>query len=128
LPSIDILNNVLNKSKMKKLNPEFKTKWLELLRSGKFKQGPQLLHDKEKDTYCCLGIGLLACGYSKDEIKGSYPRKDSYPDFPEDILEQTPKIQLGFSEVHQGIGWELAAMNDKRVPFSDIADIIEKEL
>lgn len=39
---------------MMKLDPEVKAKWVEALRSGKYKQGRYNLH--YKDTYCCLGV------------------------------------------------------------------------
>jgi hypothetical protein len=33
-------------------------KWVKALRSGKYKQGQEVLHHKENDknTYCCLGV------------------------------------------------------------------------
>lgn len=45
-----------------KLNPEVKTKWVEALRSGKYKKGiGQLMieakdSDSGEDEYCCLGV------------------------------------------------------------------------
>lgn len=38
-------------------------KWIEALRSGKYKQGKGFL--KYKNTYCCLGV---ACEIFKDEL------------------------------------------------------------
>lgn len=38
------------------LNPEFKKKWVEALRSGHFKQGKGSMHWAHKNTYCCLGV------------------------------------------------------------------------
>lgn len=41
------------------LHPEIKTKWLEALRSGEYKQGRSLLHyktDEGEDCFCCLGV------------------------------------------------------------------------
>jgi hypothetical protein len=37
------------------MNPEIKTKWIETLRSGKYKQGKGRLRTKD-DHYCCLGV------------------------------------------------------------------------
>ena len=31
-------------------------KWVEALRSGKYKQGTGELHNKKENTYCCLGV------------------------------------------------------------------------
>jgi hypothetical protein len=39
---------------MPKLNPEFKAKWLEALRSGKYKQTTGVLRSAE--GFCCLGV------------------------------------------------------------------------
>lgn len=45
-----------------KMNPEVKTRWLEALRSGKFKQGlkslfsPASSTDVGEGSYCCLGV------------------------------------------------------------------------
>lgn len=38
------------------MNPEIKTKWVEALRSGKYKQGKKSLRSREGDKYCCLGV------------------------------------------------------------------------
>lgn len=40
----------------KKMDPEMKKRWVEALRSGKYKQGKGRLHDEVHDTYCCLGV------------------------------------------------------------------------
>lgn len=37
------------------MDPEIKTKWLEALRSGRYKQAQRTL-SKDADTYCCLGV------------------------------------------------------------------------
>jgi hypothetical protein len=42
---------------MPKLKPEIKTRWVDALRSGKYKQGRgQLHHTLNENTFCCLGI------------------------------------------------------------------------
>lgn len=38
------------------MNAELKTRWIEALRSGEFKQGQKQLFDPTYDTYCCLGV------------------------------------------------------------------------
>lgn len=37
------------------MNPEVKRKWVEALRSGKYKQGKERLCDKD-NNFCCLGV------------------------------------------------------------------------
>jgi len=40
------------------MNPEVKKKWVEALKSGKYKQGQRALHLKTSDGsfFCCLGV------------------------------------------------------------------------
>lgn len=44
------------KQEYPKLPKDFKTQWIEALRSGKYKQGVRRLHNKEHDAYCCMGV------------------------------------------------------------------------
>lgn len=39
-----------------KLPAEVKETWIKALRSGKFTQGTNFLHNPEHDSYCCLGV------------------------------------------------------------------------
>jgi len=39
-----------------KLRESVKTKWIQALRSGKYKQGTGRLRDVDKDIFCCLGV------------------------------------------------------------------------
>lgn len=38
------------------MDPEYKQKWIDALRSGKYKQGRAALRNIQEDTYCCLGV------------------------------------------------------------------------
>lgn len=38
------------------MNPEIKAQWVAALRSGKYKQGKNVLHNVDAGTYCCLGV------------------------------------------------------------------------
>ncbi len=103
---------------MGKIDETFKAKWIEALRSGKYKQGKGCL--KNGDKYCCLGVAAIVAGYKirkRDEIarpgetgplvRGSY---DALDDFG--IVNRMPLI----------------VMNDGDTPFTKIADYIEKNL
>jgi hypothetical protein len=46
------------------MNEELKQKWVEALRSGKYKQGKQALRNKA-DCYCCLGVLCELSGLGK---------------------------------------------------------------
>ena len=39
-----------------KFTQEVKDKWLENLKSGKYVQGYTVLHNKTKNTFCCIGV------------------------------------------------------------------------
>lgn len=106
-----------------KLDPEFKKKWLEALRSGEFKQGTSRLFNPEEKSYCCLGLaGKLA-------------------EIPEETLVNNNLVLLshkGFSKCNlpsffekydnEDIQRKLASMNDGGFTFSEIADWIEENL
>ena len=52
------------------LNAEFKTKWIEALRSDKFKQGKGFLaiQTQEGDRFCCLGVACMIDDNFQDKI------------------------------------------------------------
>ena len=41
---------------------EFFKKWVEALRSGKYKQTTNGLYDDYEDAYCALGVGCMVAG------------------------------------------------------------------
>lgn len=56
-----------------KLPQEFKTKWLNALRSGNYKQGRNMLVQTSKDLgslYCCLGVAGAICDIDDDRMEG----------------------------------------------------------
>lgn len=111
------------------MKQEIAIKWVEALRSGKYKQGRSYL-TTSGSSFCCLGvlcdISCLSEWDSKDEYfdaSQALPREvadwagitDCNPDVPGMYTEeesQVPKLTL-------------AEINDKGASFSQIADIIE---
>ena len=92
-----------------KLDPEFKKKWVNALRSGEYKQGDCSLFRNGK--YCCLGVASVILGWDK---KG-----DGYKFLPD-------LIQYGGAS---GFGSRLVQMNDSHEKtFNQIADFIDKNL
>ncbi len=109
-----------------KLKPEFKVRWVEALRSGKYDQGRTCLKSKY-GAYCCIGVAaeisgcdleayhnpehLAALDYSSD-LNGIVTRMggDSYPPSSisnEWLLEpvqynQDPLPVLAFMNDHEG--------------------------
>lgn len=96
------------------MNAQLKAKWVEALRSGKFKQGSGWLERNE--AYCCLGV---LCAIQDDEWKLHWTNDSMYTESLPDYLN------AGLAETDRH---ELAGMNDGGKPFSEIADFIEKNL
>lgn len=105
-----------------KLPPDIKAKWLEALRSGKYKQGTGRLF-RPGDTYCCLGVLSAEQG----RLTGEYDGPDGSSlvlseDNPLHFVNDYRACLVG------GVPFGLVALNDAEIPFSVIADIIEYAL
>lgn len=110
-------------------------KWVEALRSGKYKQGKYALHRKgswfQKDRFCCLGV---ACDLAvKDKVvsrsrTANYLGKFSY-DGSEGELPILVAQRLGLRDtIGNNTGRSLDLLNDyDDLSFNEIADIIESE-
>jgi len=95
-------------------------KWLQALRSGKYKQARDTLARDDNGTacapedgtsFCCLGVAALVCGFSDRGQPGSQ------------LLQRSCAV-LGLTT---GDALRLAERNDdKRQRFKTIADAIEK--
>lgn len=105
-----------------KLPPEFKKKWVEALRSGKYKQGSGQLYSDDYKKYCCLGVAGSICGISKKELDKSglfdeFNFCDGV-DVPNPIKGDDGENVPGF----------LANANDSGATFEEIANWIEEYL
>lgn len=109
---------------------EFKAKWLEALRSGRYKQGQGFL--RCGDEYCCLGVAL-------DIInpKGWSRRNPEHQDSAIFVHEASQDTLSGKSDSFVDTGEvplngldqiDLANMNDDGLSFGEIANFIEKNL
>lgn len=102
------------------MNGELKAKWLEALRSGKYKQGRGRLRD-ESNQFCCLGVlcdvgGLGAWGIDDGgyfyEVNGW---KSTLVPPASDVIDRYEA--------------DLMALNDgNRLSFKEIADWIEENI
>lgn len=129
-----------------KLEPEFKTKWLEALRSGEYKQAQDYLKttlwDEELDEataevgYCCLGVAGKICGLTDEELNG---HGMLYDIIDIDSLNVPKILALPYrmdvkgkcsSHISDGrtVAGTLANMNDDGKSFEEIADWIEENL
>ena len=124
------------------MNPEVKKQWLEALRGGRYTQGVNYLRD-EKDSFCCLGVlcdlytkqnpnakwvQLKANTYYTLSVQGVDSLYSGY--LPEKVytwagLDSTNPLA---KTVDYDFKEPLTSMNDNGMKFSEIADIIEREL
>lgn len=113
------------------MNPEVKKLWVDVLRSGNYKQSK--LHLRDNDGYCCLGV---LCELAvQHKIIPSANRWDSVYAYDGDIYalpdsvtfwaglpNSDPRVVIcGTSEI-------LSAHNDFGITFEQIADAIEGQL
>lgn len=124
-----------------KMNPEIKQKWIEALRSGKYRQGEEWLYAKNPrgdERYCCLGILCVV-----NDIPFTSPDFDNYTvednwqfapatydgrhtlDKYFELPEQDHMAEYGLGENEYTY---LAHLNDIGQSFNDIADWIEGNL
>jgi len=107
------------------VTPELKAKWVEALRSGKYKQGKRALRtgrDKpENDLFCCLGV---LCDLIAPELwDRSCGRHDGYESLP------SPRV-MRLAELFEKLVRNAAVLNDgtfnkASLTFPEIADWIE---
>lgn len=115
------------------MTAEMKAKWLEALRSGKYKQGRNLLRNGDK--YCCLGVlcdidgaewKLLRPGLEttytasgRDAFEGNSCGKETA------LLSTERMLKIG---IRGEITNECIKMNDDGNSFAEIADWLEENL
>lgn len=119
------------------MNKEIKAKWIEALRSGKYKQTTEgVLYDG--NAYCCLGvlcaeIGLRAEPNEAGDIWYFWAgAQRDYEALPGPIANQIGLTPMGDLPEKVAFGekefTDLAALNDRGADFNFIADVIEKQL
>ena len=105
-----------------------KAQWVAALRSGKYKQGKHRLRS-DADEFCCLGvlcdISPAARWNGTRAVGDSGGIEDaSIIDLPRSVQHWAGLPTTG-PVVKRG---SLSALNDQGVPFSEIADLIERDL
>jgi len=117
------------------MNQIIKQKWLEALRSGKYKQGRLALKTTD-EKYCCLGV-LCEVVAETDEGKRLGLKFDEGGRFDGDTMylgENVCRIAelktaLGARLPYIGNDLSLPTLNDSRgLSFVEIADLIEAHL
>lgn len=122
------------------MNKKVKAKWLEALRSGKYKQTKSMLMNPTTNGHCCLGV---LCDLYAKEVGGSFDENGQFHDNkgnvgdgtpPDDVVkwaklpDENPSVKGKYSKLGSVIDISLAELNDDGRRFSTIANIIEKEL
>jgi hypothetical protein len=102
-----------------KLNPELKAKWIEALRSDRYKQARTALHKIKGGGFCCLGVlcdVIDSTSWEKKAAEGVFTWRDSdwYP--PESVLPR--ETSRYFARLN----------DDERRTFKTIANAVEKYL
>lgn len=107
------------------MKAETKAKWLEALRSGKYKQCEGSLRN-DVGGFCCLGVLHDVTGgkWHKNRFSeictGSKNRMNSDADMLEGIVF--------LQGLDRFIAAQLAELNDKGKTFEEIADVIEEKV
>jgi hypothetical protein len=109
-------------------------KWVEALRSGKYKQGKAYL--RKGDKYCCLGV---ACELAIESgVKVLVDKIDNNTHYYNNKTKKLPREVTDWLGLKTDIGEfdrteqyvynnSLTNLNDNGKTFNDIADIIESE-
>ena len=94
------------------MDAKLKAKWVNALRSGKYKQAFGRLHYCEPDTFCCMGVLGKQLGIGTEQLL-SHGRLY--------ILTRDTPVPMRHEMA-------LADMNDSGVPFELIAGFIHENL
>lgn len=121
-----------------KLDPEFKKEWAGALRSGKYKQAQNRLKSILPDGeigYCCLGVAAILLRDNHEDLLSEHRVRvtEAYNSLLVSELGMiNPKSLTDGARAAIGLRWadqvDLFKMNDRDVPFSEIADYIEEKL
>lgn len=103
------------------------TKWLEALRSGKFKQTQMTLMQrspsKHASSFCCLGVLCRVAGLNISTVARQQAEEASL-DEPGGFLSTKALERVGLTEEQM---YKLSSLNDQdRLTFVQIADAIER--
>lgn len=108
------------------MKKEVADKWVEALRSGKYKKGQKQLFNELDNTYCCLGVLCVI-----NQVKPVFVYED-LPQFDGDsgVLSDNLRDRFGMISKNGNLGIDncLSMLNDdslENYSFDEIADIIQ---
>lgn len=108
-----------------KMDPELKSKWVEALRSGEYRQGRKSHLKDEFGGYCCIGVLGKISGISDDDMIKSYSILENHD--PEKYVEYCDSQGEELDATLWGMNDGVAPLN-RRKSFVEIADWIEENL
>ena len=102
---------------------EFFKKWVEALRSGKYKQTTNGLYDDYEDAYCALGVGCMVAGVTDPMVLYQGV-------LPSDLIDYNDLTDLDYEQFFKPIDRDFSnriiRLNDfEEVSFIEIAQFIE---
>ena len=108
------------------MDKALKAKWLEALRSGRYKQGRRRLRNC-KDEFCCLGVLCDISGQGQWR-QGDYSSNYCYYKEEESNSYGLPSFMVNVDGARRA-GGELVGLNDiDQLSFPRIANWIEKNI
>jgi hypothetical protein len=112
------------------VNADIKKRWIEALRSGKFKQGRKvLMTEGNRPMFCCLGV---LCELYREEKGGEWSTdRDGCRTFLDErcILPFPVMDWAELTNQSPRVGeYGLADLNDEGTPFREIAKLIKRHL
>ena len=100
-----------------------KEEWIAALRSGEYRQGQRALHNRQDNSFCCLGVlcEISEMPKNADENFTSYV----FPDNAQSFLLPSAGLYnyLGLPYYFNSV----ANMNDNDKSFNEIADWLERQ-
>jgi hypothetical protein len=103
------------------MNKELKAKWVEALRSGKYKQGKGMLRN-EKGQFCCLGVLCDITNVELITLMNGLSESVFYYNGNPSFLTTKHLQEISLDGSQQNV---LIDMNDQGICFDAIADYIE---
>jgi len=104
------------------MDAEIKRKWVEALRSGKYRQAQRRL--RRDDAFCCLGVLCDIAGRGQWRDDGGFIFEGPH-DVEHTVLPVGMNDLVGLGPLDEA---HLAEMNDEGESFAKIADYIEANL
>lgn len=114
--------------KSEKLPKEFKKRWVEALRSGKYNQGRGCLYSSWDDSFCCLGVACHISGAGKKSIDSCGTIRKGVGIKNISKIPNMLKLSAKLSQIDNPVVDRLINLNDKGKSFKWIASYIERYL